>query len=253
MGAASKPIDVTIYVDDAYRPYSFLHEGKAEGMYIDILTAAFSKMEDFNVRIEPIPWKRGKWLMKQGKGFGLAPAFFHGHDWPYLYPYSLPFNAETIVAVCNDKSQTADRSQWPEDYKGLSIGNVAGFDGWGGDTFWSMVTDGHINYKEAYSSNTLIKMLLTGRYDCIMMEKNAYHHELREIVQSEEYSAKNHGKITISALIGTDPVSIGYSEPAIKNGTYPFAHDFQKAFDIIIYQMTKSGEIERIMEAYSDK
>ena len=252
MGATGEEIDVTIYVDDAYRPYSFLHQGKAKGMYIDILKAAFSKMTGFKVKITPIPWKRGKMLMEQGKGFGLAPAFFHGHDWPYLYPYSLPFNTETIVAVCNEKALTTDKSQWPEDYIGLSVGNVAGFDGWGGDKFWALVNDEKIKYKEVHSSSSLIKMLLSGRNDCIMMEKRAFNYELNKIRESGEYGEKPHGRVAISALIGIDPVCIGYSEPAIKNGKYPYEHEFRKAFDIIIYQMAKSGEIENLMNAYSD-
>jgi len=51
------PIDVNIYVDDAYKPFSFRgKDGNAQGIYINVLQTAFSRMKNFNVTIEPVPW-----------------------------------------------------------------------------------------------------------------------------------------------------------------------------------------------------
>jgi hypothetical protein len=54
------------------------------------------------------------------------------------------------------------------------------------------------------------------------------------------------------AIIGTDPVYIGYSKPAREQGKYPFQDEFMQAFDSVIYQMGKSGEISEIMNAYQE-
>jgi polar amino acid transport system substrate-binding protein len=83
-------VDVTIHVDGDYRPFSYSDHGEARGIDIDILQTAFSRMPSFKVKIEPVQWKRGKKMMENGQGFGLTQAFSHGHDWPCLYPYSLP-------------------------------------------------------------------------------------------------------------------------------------------------------------------
>jgi len=49
--AASKQ-EVTIFVDDAYNPYSFKNAaGEAEGIYIDILKTAFSRMPEYSVNL----------------------------------------------------------------------------------------------------------------------------------------------------------------------------------------------------------
>lgn len=41
-------------------------------------------------------------------------------------------------------------------------------------------------------------------------------------------------------MVMTDPVHIGYSKKADKSNMHAYA--FRKAFDVVIYQMIKSGE-----------
>ncbi len=182
-----KDIEVIIYVDNGYKPFSYIEDDEARGMYIDVLKAVFKKMNGFKVRMTPVPWKRGKHMMEKGSGFGLAPAFYHGHDWPYLYPYSLPFYTETIIAICNENILKQPKPDWPEDYKGLNIGNVAGYDGWGGDKFRALVRDGKIDYFELNGSEKIIRTLLTKRCDCIMMENRAFDYEINRMKKAGIY------------------------------------------------------------------
>jgi len=250
--AFAEKIDVTIYVDDAYKPFSFRGKaGKAEGIYVNVLKTAFSRMQDFNVAIKPIPWKRGKHLMDTGEGFGLAPAFYHGHDWPYLHPYSLAFYTETITAVCSEDILKTSRMNWPQDYIGLRIGNVAGYDGWGGTEFRTLVKKGEIKYEEAKGSAENILKLGAGRVNCIMMEETAFDYAYGKLKLSGKYNQRM-ARIKKGAIIGIDPVYIGYSKTARKKGTYPFQFDFMQAFDNEIYKMIKSGEIKQIMSDYNN-
>lgn len=248
MPANAGDVDVTIYVDDAYEPYSYRNDdGRAKGIYIDILQRAFSKMAGFKVTLEPVPWKRGKKLMETGQGFGLAPAFFHGHDWSYLYPYSLPFAYETIISVCHAQELIKPRSNWPADYVGLRVGNVEGFDGWGGDAFYALVKQGKIHYEEAKGSVENIIKLGLGRVQCIMMEENAFNLEYAELKKRDEYDSKTFHGLKKGAFIGVDPVYIGYSKKAIESGKYPFHREFRQAFDSEIYKMTRTGEIKQLL------
>ncbi len=246
-------VEVTIHTDDAYRPFSFEENGKAKGMYIDILGTAFSRMEGFKVKMQPVPWKRGKAIMKAGEGFGLMPAFYHGHDWPYLYPYSLPFYEETIIAVCVEDVLQSPRNTWPDDYLGLKIGNVAGFDGWGGKEFHALVKQGKIKYEETKGSEEIIRKLGRKWNDCIMMENKAFDYQFKQLKEKGLYDeGEKHAVLKKGAVIGKDPVYIGYSKTAREMGKYPFQLEFMQAFDSEIYKMTKSGEIEKIMNAYAD-
>ncbi|MCP3926721.1 MAG: amino acid ABC transporter substrate-binding protein [Desulfobacterales bacterium] len=248
--AFGKKIDVTIYVDDAYKPYSFEgKDGKAEGMYIDVLRTAFSRMNEFEVKMEPVPWKRGKKMMEEGNGFALTPAFYHGHDWPYLYPYSLPFYTETIITVCSEEKLEPPKPNWPDDYIGMTIGNVAGFDGWGGEKFKALVEKKKIPYEEVKGSSSNILKLGSKRIDCIMMEELAFEYEFKRLMQNGRYK-KRFDKIRKGTTIGKDNVYIGYSKTAIEKGKYPFQFKFMQAFDSEIYRMIKSGEIKKIMNAY---
>lgn len=245
----AEDIKVTILVDDAYKPFSYKENNVAKGMYIDVLHTAFSRIQGFTVTMEPIPWQRGKHMMEKGAALGLAPAFFHGHDWPYLYPYSLPFYTETIIAVCGADILSTPRPNWPDDYIGLTIGNVTGFDGWGGEAFYSLVREGKIHIQEAKGSASNILILAQGRVDCIMMEDRAFDYQFRELKERGLYD-KEMKPLKKGVIIGTDPVYIGFSKPAREQGKYPFQFEFMQAFDSEIYKMIKSGEIAKIMDAY---
>lgn len=251
--AWGEDVKVTIHVDDSYKPFSYSEDGEVKGMYIKVLQHAFSRMEGFEVKLRAVPWNRGKLMMEKGEGFGLAPAFFHGHDWPYLYPYSLPFYTETIIAVCAEEVLNPPRHNWPENYKGLKIGNVAGFDGWGGEEFRAMVQRGEINYEEAKGSAQNILKLGKGRIDCIMMEDKAFDYTFRKLKQAGQYDeGGKHIQLKKGAIIGTDPVYIGYSAPARKAGKIPYQMEFMQAFDSEIYKMIKANEISKIMDTFEE-
>ncbi len=244
------PIAVTIYVDNAYKPFSYSNQGLTQGIYVDILRQAFAKMPEYDVNILAVPWNRGKNMMRQGKGLGLVPAYFHGHDWPYLYPYSLPLFEETLIAVCQPVLLKQPSPNWPEDYHGLVIGGVTGFDGWGGHEFREKVKQNKITYQEINSGEKLVTMLLKNRFDCIMMEATAYKYHQRK--NPKKFAQLSSNKQPQKATtIGVDWGFLGYSAVALASDEYSYAKDFRKRFDIVIYQMKKSGDIEKILKNYT--
>jgi len=245
--------EVTIYVDDAYRPFSYKGEnGEAKGMYIDVLHIAFSRMQGFKVTMKPVPWKRGKIMMKNGQGYALAPPYFHGHDWPYLYPYSLRLFTETVIVVCNEKVLNLPRPNWPQDYIGLSFGNVTGYDGWGGKAFHALVKQKKIAYQEAKGTSENIMKLALQRIDCILMENKTFDYELEHLKKRGIYITGKHAKLKKAAIIGDEGVYLGYSKTAIQKKKYPFHAEFSQAFDSEIYKMKKSGEINNIMNSFKE-
>ena len=251
MPSSAEDIEVTVYVDDSYRPFSYLENGVPRGIYVDILRTAFARMEGFKVALHAVPWERGKYMMEKGEGLALAPVFFHGHDWPYLHPYSVAFSTEIIQAICTEDVLSSPRPTWPDDYTGLTIGNVTGFDGWGGEKFRAMVAEGRIDYEEARGTRSNILKLAENRVDCIMMEQKAFDHALRELMDSGDHT-NGMKHLKKGAIIGTDPVYIGYSRPAREKGLYPFQFEFMQAFDSELYRMIKRGEVAEIMNSYTE-
>ncbi len=245
-------VEVKIHVDDGYPPYSYVKDGRVQGLYIEILTAAFDKMADYSVIFEPVPWNRGKHLMERGEGFAFSPTYFHAHDWPYLYPYSYPLYEETVLVICNSKVNSATSLQWPSDFIGKTIGNMRGYDGWGGAEFRTLLHQKAINYHEVDGANLLLMMVASGRNDCILMEKLAYQYHMKKLKTSGQYKSETHLRLFQAAIAGRDDGYIGYSEPGIASGQYPWQKAFRRALDGTLYQMKKSGELQAITAGFSD-
>lgn len=69
----AKPISVTIFTDDSYPPYSYAENGQAMGIYPDIVRSADTLMEEFEIVLQPTPWRRGLKLLEAGRIFALLP------------------------------------------------------------------------------------------------------------------------------------------------------------------------------------
>lgn len=228
---------VVIHIDKAYPPYSFFHRGEMHGSYVDQLYEIFDYLESFSVRLEPVPWQRGKKLMQDGEGLALTPVYFHGHDWPYLYPYSLAYGQEKIAVVCHSDNVPRTSRQWPEDYLEYSIASIVGYDGWGGLPFRKLVAKKELAYTEVGTTSLLTQMILRRRVDCVLMEKTALDIKLTEMPSELDSS-----KLYVSNYVGIDPIHIGFSAKAMSNGKFPYAGKFKKELDIAIYKWLKGGE-----------
>ncbi len=238
---------VVIHVDDNYHPYSYAENGKAEGVYIDILRSSMERLPDYEVELRPVSWEKGKKLMESGEAFALAPVFYHGHDWKYVYPYSFPFFEEKIIVVCRENILSSHRSGWPEDYEGLRISGMVGFDGWGGSRFRLMVKQGKIQYSEYQGVENNILLLGQNRADCMLAEERSFNLLYAKLQEYGRYVVSDTRPALVKGTVtGLDPVFIGYSEAAIESGNYPFQQQFRKQLDNVLYQLYKSGEIEAV-------
>ena len=242
-------IPVTIYVEASYKPFSFQENGEIKGLYNEILNIAFSRMPNYQITLRAVPWQRGKSIMEKGQGFALSPPYYHGHDWGFLYPYSLPYFEETIVVKCQ-KSVVKDGSmRWPKDFLDLHIGNINGYDGWGGSGYQKLKSNKDFTYTEVNSTHQLIHMLLVGRLDCILIEELAFNIEVNRVSKTYEIQKND---VLSATIVSKDHVFLGYSNVAVKRKTYPFFEDFKRKFDNHIYKMKQAGEIKDLVNKYSE-
>ena len=242
------PVKVTIYTDDALRPYSYSEKGKVKGTYVKIIRTVFDRMPEYDVKITAVPWKRGKKIMEKGKGFGLATAYFHGHDWPYLYPYSLPFASDVLNVYCTSETLQNPRPEWPDSYKSLRIGRPSGFSGWGGPKFDEMVKAKTISLEESKGAVTQILKLGASRVDCIIMDQTTYNVEFHKAVKDGRFDSSWKEPV-LGVEISRNEVYIGYSKKAIESGKYPFHMDFRQKFDAELFKMIRSGERDTILNS----
>lgn len=240
--------EIEIHIDDNYRPFCYIENDRPAGVYVTVLKKIFEHIPGYKLKLTPVPWQRGKKIMENGKGFALAPPYYHGHDWPYLYPYSLPIFTEKVSVFCKkDVIEKQSRDQWPKDYIGLTIGNVAGYDGWGGEEYKLLLKQNKIQTQISRGSEELIKMLILGRSDCIIMEEVAYKFTINKLRKEKSFKKIDFSNFIRAVGIGQDNVYVGYSRAARKE---PYFWEFTQAFDSAVFKMQKNGEIDKLIKNF---
>ena len=169
-GLAGKATAQSPYIitgDANHPPFSFIdEEGKPSGFYYEIVKAVLDRMKDeFQTDIQLEPWKRAVRSVETGQSLGLFPPHYFPDKRPFLSAYSDPIMAEQPVLYCDKSVMPPKGSQWPEDYKHLTIGLSAGVK-MGGDDFWTLKRNNAIQTIESAGVRENLKRLFRGRVDC---------------------------------------------------------------------------------------
>lgn len=244
--ARAADIAVTVYADAGYQPYSYAdRNGQAAGLYSEIVKAAFGRMKGYRITIRPVPWKRGMAMLKKGTAFALYPPYMNLKDEPFTWPYSLPLLEEVVVAVCAKEVAARRRARWPEDFHGLRIGNNSGFLV-GGDKFNRAVAEGKIRLEEASDTRTNILKLGYKRIDCYINDRMSIRWTQLELAREGKLTAAQMG--VEAAVIATEQGFLGFTDR--DEGRFPYKTDFHKQFNAIVYDMKRTGDIDRISREF---
>nr|WP_238322309.1 transporter substrate-binding domain-containing protein [Vibrio mexicanus] len=209
---------------------------------------AFSKMENYQVSIVPVPWKRGLKLIETGRGFGLFPPYYYEDRRHYIHPYSRKILEEHVAVYCHPQVPFATKlPHWPSDFYGLTIGINDEF-ALGGKAFWRAVEEGKVDLKSAEDNRENILKLRSQRIDCYLNDRISILWQIRNM--------KNKGELPTelvfsqAAIVSTEHGHIGYTNTNLQD--YPFKADFVAQFDDVIERMQRSGEVEEIVRSYLD-
>lgn len=247
LAADPAPIAVTIYADAGYPPYSYVDDGKAAGIYAEIMRRAFARMPRYAVTIEPVPWKRGLALLASGQGFALYPPYRRTQERPWMTPYSEPVLEETVVVVCRDEVLKIPRPLWPDDYVGLVIGSNSGFLGVG-EAFRIALAQGKLAYEEAGTSQQNIMKLVAGRIDCYVNDRVSIFWEYERLRRRGAVSRSHVDVLVEGAVVSREYGYLGFGAGDDKR--FPFRNDFLREFNDAIRALRGSGDIARIVEAF---
>lgn len=238
----SAQTEVILYGDDEYPPYSYAENGKMTGIYTKILENIANKMPDYNIVIKKTPWKRGLAEIEKGQIFALYPPYNRPAERPYM-EYETAILDEELSLFCRDKITQENRTQWPEDYYGLSIGNNAGFSP-GGDAFLSAVKAGKISLNEVKGTSKNLQKLISGRIDCYLNDGLSIEWELKQLEKSGKYSGTGVSK---ALVISAEQGYLGFAADGSK---FAFKDDFKKQYNEVLSQMKNSGEIKKIVDEF---
>ncbi|SLM31235.1 conserved exported hypothetical protein [Desulfamplus magnetovallimortis] len=224
---------LTVYGDANYPPYSYEENGQPKGVYVDILTEAFSRMEAYDVTIEMRPWKRGIHMIKAGKVLALFPPYFNEERTLWMN-YSEPILQEELIIFAKAE-KLEGKSIWPDDFYGSKVGLNRGFDpiSMAGEKFSQAIEAGKIELEEADNNEMNLKKLEAGRLDYYINDK---------LIDITAYPSITRGMTTNH--------NFGYLGFTRKYENFPYISDFKNEFDQIIKEMKAKGEIDKILQQY---
>lgn len=240
---AAEPVNVVVYSDDAYPPYSYAEKGQARGIYAEIFRKAFAQMPEYHVEIKPVPWKRGLKMLESGEGFALFPPYFRPQERPYM-KYSTPVLSESVAVFCGAAiAERVERKRWPEDFYGLRFGINAGFS-LGGDSFYQAVKNGQIILDQASGNHVNLEKLILQRIDCYMNDRFSILWEWRHM--NAEGMNRDGTKIIETAVVSAEQGYLGYTDR--DEGRFPYKNDFIVELNKVLESMRRTGEIQRITD-----
>ena len=222
---------ITVAADASFPPYIYEKDGELKGIYVGVIEHLNQHMPDFEITLEPYTWPVAKSKVKNGELPAILGAYYHGHDWDYLYPYSQPLFYENVILVCNNESVKQKGLKWPIDLKGKLISNINGYDGWLHNKVRDKTITDIINLIEVPDVSTAWKMVTKQIVDCTLFE--------RRVLKSVQAGIHSSSKINIAADISMESVHIGFSNHKSITSKWPQISQFRKQLDNAIYLTRK--------------
>jgi len=233
--------EVEILVDDAYKPYTYNDDsGAPTGIYVRVLEEIDGRLDEYDIVLKGVPWKRAMQQLENGTAFAAAPPYYFPEERPWIHPYSEKILEEAVVAYCREEVLDTPRPDWPEDYAGLTVGNNDGFQT-PGPEFFEMVDAGEIELQEASSTELNLRKLAMGRVDCYVNARASVLSNLAALKAAGEYDP-NLTPLKESAVVNRNWGYVGFS----RTNTPDYKEDFVKALNSEIRKMRTSGRIEDI-------
>ncbi|MBO9479516.1 transporter substrate-binding domain-containing protein [Shimia sp. R11_0] len=224
---------IKLVQDEAYAPYMGLENGTATGIWADFIAEAMTRIEgDFEVVVEAVPWSRAVNLVESGQAHGLIGTYYRPDARPWIGTYSTSPVTEKVSVYCREGVAQSDWS-YPEDFKGLTFGNNAGF-GTPGKAFFDMVAGGLVTLQEAQTTKQNLMKLEKGRIDCYVQEQLA-----AEIVINEN----NFSNVVRVLDASAETAHIGFRADWQDDESQKFI----EAFNAALQSMMDDGTVEKIV------
>ena len=219
--------------DKSYPPYSYSENGKAKGVYVDILTVAFNKMPEYQLKFNMMAWKRAKEYIKKGKVVGFFPPYYSKNR-THWTKFSEPILGETTIVFAKENT-LKDKNTYPENFFGLTVCLNRGFghETLGGEKFAQAVMHNNIKLIEGNDNKACLSRVDRGMADFYIND---------QLIDTSKFPKVKRGMKTKQNL--------GHVGFTLKTKNYPFMNDLQNKFNQVIKKMKQNGEILDIVKKY---
>ncbi|MBL4739681.1 MAG: transporter substrate-binding domain-containing protein [Sneathiella sp.] len=247
--SASSKESVIIAGPADYPPYSYMEKNEPKGFYIQILKEVFAQLEDYDVQIELVPWKRALEYVETGHYLAVFPPYKWPEQRPWIKYYSEPILIERVAVYCR-KEVLKDqiRRSWPQDYFGLTVGTDLGNLS-AGVAFFKAVEAGKISLLEMKLEKSISRVLL-GEISCFVQDPRVLNIYFDRYAKQKSLENSFSDFLSLGTIISNNWGYLGYSD--LDEKRFPFKWDFIKKVDAIIQKMKNRGRIKEIVESYQD-
>ncbi len=240
---------VEILADANYPPYSWQEGEEVKGIYADIVRSVTASMDEYEVVLKAMPWRRGLSMVEQGSAFAIFPPYYQPDSRPWMWPYSQPLLDEELVVMCGaGVAVNTPQAQFPADYYGLRFGMNAGFT-IGGASFWQAVQQQRIGLEEVKSNRENLLKIVRGRVDCTVNDRLSLLYELLNMIKGNQLAVADMSQLKQGPVLSKEQGFLGYS----RKGEFDFKEDFAEQFDKRLYELKKRDGIRLIVERYLGK
>ncbi|MEO4048810.1 transporter substrate-binding domain-containing protein [Pseudomonas sp. CAU 1711] len=247
-GPAAAATAVTILCDNGYPPYSYEENGEAKGLYNDILRAAFAQMPDYQVEIQPVPWRRGLDALAKGRSFALFPPYYRPAERPYM-DYSRPILEERLVVfVRAEVARARSIDIFPEDYVGLRIGINAGFSPVQNPLYHRMLGKGLLTESFAKDNRSNLLKLHRGRIDAYINDRLSILWELGNLQQRGELPGDARELLIEGPTLSVEQGYLGFTNRNPHD--FPYKEDFIRQLNAALDSLEQAGAIQQTVMYY---
>ncbi|MCW9036068.1 MAG: transporter substrate-binding domain-containing protein [Alphaproteobacteria bacterium] len=220
-----------IFPEDGYAPYLLPKSHGHKGIMVETLSSALSS-QGYTVEINHMPEFRGHMMLEKGKGHFFPTA----REWTktpdkYLWTEPVLSVADNIITRSDSKRSISSI----DDLKGLSLGTLYQFTY---PSFEPYFITGQINRIDGRNVAQLIKMLLRGRIDAIILDKNILAWEIRNnpnyVLTAFQISKQTYDPVQYRFMVAKQ----GKLKPVVQ------------AFNKALSGMLQSGKLKKIIESY---
>jgi len=235
----AKPI--LIFGDDSYPPYSYFEGGVQKGIYTDIIHRVDERLTDYEITIKAMPWKRALRKVKIGEISLFYPPYKRLKERPYM-DYSVEILPETLSIFCRKELGLTRASRFPQDYKGLLMGENLGFSS--GENIHKARDGGLLILSSAKGTRANLVKIISKKLDCYINDRLSILYELNVLQGLGQYDG--------ASLVETVKLSseFGYLGVSQYSEIYPHLTKFIESFNRQIDIMKNNGEISKIVDKY---
>ena len=215
-----------IGIDDSYPPYMYSSNGEPAGLYYDLISGVFERM-DLPVAIEPMPWTTAVERTDRGE-IGLG-GLYKNDARLEKYDYSEAILEEKLMVFVRPGKEFEFNGL--EDLKGLVVGVNSGWSY--GQAFDEAREKGVINAEEAKSDTENLLKLQAGEIDVAIVDSLA----ARTIIAKRE-DLKD-AVVELPTPMATNKGYLAFHKAAGKQSLLEY-------FDYILSNMKKDGSFDTI-------